>query len=208
MAIRSVWMVGICALAICVAAEAAPRARTAKGSCASADEVTAMQATSIQQELMDAALTCGDLARDNYNAFQTRFGAELRTSDKLMLRMFGRVMGGSKGDKAYNLFKTELAARSELRRTQNHDEFCQDANLVAGAALGPSRLRLADLVSDIPVVDTAGGVTGCSLELASTLRGAKGIGVVPKPNPMRLTPAAAPASPTPASAAPATPRPQ
>jgi hypothetical protein len=171
--------------------------------CASPDEVTAMQATSIQQELMDAALTCGDLARDNYNAFQTRFAPELRVSDKVLLKMFGRVMGGGKGDKAYNLFKTELAARSELRRTHNHDDFCQEATLVAAAALGPSKIQLADLVSDIPVVDTAGGVTGCSLQLAVTLQGAKAVGVVPKPNPLRtapvpaLAPASAPAPATP-----------
>lgn len=196
MAIRSIWMVGICALAVCVGAAAAPKSRVARAvKCASPDEVTAMQATSIQQELMDAALTCGDIARDNFNAFQTRFAVELRTSDALMLKMFGRVMGAGrngKGDKAYNLFKTELAARSELRRTKHHEDFCQEANLVAAAALGPSKIQLADLVSDIPVVDTVGGVTGCSLQLAVTLQGAKAVGVVPRPNPLRNA-AAAPA---------------
>ena len=170
-----------------------------------------MQAASIQQELMDAALTCGDMARDNYNAFQTRFSGELRASDKVLHTMFARVMGGGKGDKAYNLFKTELAARSELRRTHNHDDFCQETNLVAAAALGPAKIELADLVSDIPVVDTAGGVNGCSIEMTVTLKGAKAVGIVPRPNPLRLAAAPAtvpaqPQAPDPApSAAPASP---
>ena len=40
---------------------------------------------------MVAALTCGDTARVNFNAFKTRFGPDLRVSDQLMLRMFGRA---------------------------------------------------------------------------------------------------------------------
>jgi len=198
MTIRSAWVAGVCVLAVCVAGAAAPRAKVKALKCANPDEVSAMQATSIQQELMDAALTCGDVARDNYNAFQTRFAPELRTSDKLMLRMFGRVMGGSKGDKAYNLFKTELAARSELRRTHNHDDFCQEANLVAAAALGPSKIQLAEFVADVPVVDIAGPVNSCSIEIAVTLKGAKAIGIVPRPNPLRLAGNSAPA-PVPAA---------
>jgi len=160
-----------------------------------------MQASSIQQELMDAALTCGDVARDNYNAFQTRFGPELRVTDKAMLQMFGRVMGGNRGDKAYNLFKTELAARSELRRTRNHDDFCQEANLVAAAALGPSKIQLAEFVADIPVVDVAGGVNSCGVEVTVTLQGAKAVGIIPRPNPRRLVANAVPAVPAPVSPA-------
>jgi len=164
-----------------------------------------MQATAIQQELMDAALTCGDVARDNYNAFQTRFSRELQASDKLMLRMFGRVMGGSKGDKAYNLFKTELAAKAELRRTHNHDDFCQEANLVAAAALGPGKIDLADFVADVPVTELQGGVSGCDIQVAVTLKGAMAVGMIPKPNPLRLAAATAPASTEPGTIAPKAP---
>ena len=189
MTIRVAWMAGVCVLALCAAAAAAPRAKNKPLKCASPAEVSAMQAVSIQQELMVAALACdrGDdhTARDNYNAFQTRFAPEMRVSDQAMLRMFGRVMGGRAGDKAYNLFKTELAARSELRRTHNHDDFCQEANLVAAAALGPSKIGLADFVADIPAVDIAGPVNSCSIELTVTFQGAKAIpGIVPRPNPL------------------------
>ena len=192
MTARLALIAGVCVLALCVAGEAKPRATPVK--CASPDEVTAMQAASIQQELMDAALTCGDVARDNYNGFQTRFGSELRATDKLMLKMFGRVMGKTKGDKAYNLFKTELAARSELRRTHNHEDFCQEATLVAAAALGPSKIELADFVSDVPVVDVDGGVNSCMVAVTVTLQGAKAVGIVPRPNPRRLARNAAPAA--------------
>jgi hypothetical protein len=180
-------MAGACVLAASMAATAAPKSKSLK--CASPQEVSAMQATSIQQLLMDAALTCdgkGDgLFHDNYNAFQTRFSTELRASDRVMHDMFARVMGGVRGDKAYNLFKTELAARSELRRTHNHEDFCQEADLVAAAALGPSKIRLSDFVADIPTVDIAGPVNSCSIEIAVTLQGAKAVGVIPKPNPLR-----------------------
>ena len=205
MTMRLMWTAGACVLALCVAATAAPKAKVLK--CASREEVTAMQASSIQQQLMDAALTCdgkgNGLFHDNYNAFQTRFSAELRASDKVMHGMFARVMGGVKGDKAYNLFKTELAARSELRRTHNHDDFCQEANLVAAAALGPSKIGLADFVAGIPAVDIAGPVNSCSIEVAVTLKGAMAVGIVPKPNPLRhVGNAPAPAASTPAAAAP------
>jgi hypothetical protein len=209
MKIRVLGMTGVCVLALCIAAGAAPK-RTKNLKCADAAEVTAMQTTAIQQQLMDAALTCGDTARTNYNAFQTRFGPELRTSDQVLLKMFTRVLGRSSGDKTYNLFKTELAAKAEYRRTQNHDDFCQEANLVAAAALGPNKIGLTEFVSGIPAHDTAGGVNGCSVEIAVTLQGvAAGPNVVPTPNPLRvakLTPPV-PAQPVPAQTVPAQPAP-
>jgi hypothetical protein len=198
MKIRVLGVAGVCALALCVAAGAAPkRAKVTK--CADPAEVLAMQTTAIQQQLMDAALTCDGknpgVFHDNYNAFQTRFSTELQTSDRLMLRMFGRIMGASKGDKAYNLFKTELAAKAELRRTRNHDDFCQEANLVAAAALGPTKIKLAEFVSGIPVTELSSGVNNCSVEVAVTMQGVKAVPfIVPTPNPLRvakLTPAAA-----------------
>ncbi len=203
MTIRVLGMAGVCALALCVAAGAAPR-RAKALKCADPAEVTAMQTTAIQQQLMDAALTCGETARVNYNAFQTRFSKDLQASDKLMLRMFGRIMGASRGDKAYNLFKTELAAKAELRRTHNHDDFCQEANLVAAAALGPTKIRLAEFVADVPTTELSSGVNSCSVEVGVTLRGAMAVpNIVPTPNPLRVANLTAPAAePAPPAAAP------
>lgn len=177
-------MAGVCLVALGVAAGAASKAKPTK--CADPMEVSAMQTSAIQQVLMDSALTCGDAARDNYNAFQTRFSKDLQASDKLMLKMFGRVMGGKSGDKAYNLFKTELAAKAELRRTHNHADFCAEATLVAAAALGPTKIDLADFVSEVPISEISGGVSGCQISVGVTLAGAMAAGVVPTPNPLRV----------------------
>jgi len=182
---KVVGIAGIGLVVLCVAAGAAPK-KAISAKCAAPSEVSAMQASAIQQVLMDSALTCGDAARDNYNAFQTRFSKDLQASDKLMLKMFGRVMGGKPGDKAYNLFKTELAAKAELRRTRNHADFCAEATLVAAAALGPAKIDLADFVSEVPVSEIAGGVSGCQISVGVTLAGAMAVGVVPTPNPLRV----------------------
>jgi len=165
-----------------------------------------MQASAVQQELMDAALTCGEAAQTNYNAFQTSFGPELRRSDKMLLQMFHRVLGFRKGDAAYNLYKTELASKAELRRLHGHQDFCTAANLVIGAALAPERPSLNDFVSGIQVKDIEGPVSSCQVEVAVTLQGAMaGPDIVPKPNPLRVAvlappaPAAAPEQAPPAA---------
>ncbi|GAA0550208.1 hypothetical protein FHS83_001217 [Rhizomicrobium palustre] len=200
MKIKTLGVAGVCFAVMFVAAGAAPKAKAVSGKCADPAEVSAMQTTAIQQQLMDAALTCGDAARDNYNAFQTRFSRDLQISDKLMLKMFGRVMGAKQGDKAYNLFKTELAAKAELRRTRNHDDFCQEATLVAAAALGPTKMELADFVADVPVAELSGGVSRCELQVAVTLKGAKAFGIIPSPNPVRLAGTAPAAEGSPSTA--------
>jgi len=56
----------------------------------------------VQQELTDAALACGPKETALFNRFQTVFNKELRRSDALMLTMFKRLHGSSKGDAAYD----------------------------------------------------------------------------------------------------------
>jgi hypothetical protein len=207
MKIKKTLLAGGCVLALCLAASGGAEAKKAL-KCASPAEVTAMQASAVQQELMDAALTCGEAAQTNYNAFQTSFGPELRRSDKMLLQMFHRVLGFKKGDAAYNLYKTELASKAELRRLHGHQDFCTAANLVIGAALAPEQPSLNDFVSGIQVKDIEGPVSSCQVEVAVTLQGAMaGPDIVPKPNPLRvavLTPPAPAAVPeqTPVAAPP------
>jgi hypothetical protein len=207
MGMKARLMVGGCVLALCLAATVGAEAKKAL-KCANPAEVTAMQASAVQQELMDAALTCGEAAQTNYNAFQTSFGPELRRSDKTLLTMFRRVLGFKKGDAAYNLYKTDLASKAELRRLRGgHQDFCTAANLVIGAALAPERPSLNDFVGGIQVRDIEGPVQSCQIEVAVTLQGAMaGPDIVPKPNPLRvaaLTPPAPPvvAAPEPPPAA-------
>lgn len=178
-------MAGGCIVALFWAAAAGAEARRVS-QCANPSEVTAMQAAAIQQELMDAALTCGDEARVNYNAFQTGFERELRRSDKTLLLMFHRVLGYKKGEAAYNLFKTDLASKAELRRVHGNRDFCTAASLVVAAALSPDRPSLADFVGGVAVTDIAGPVESCQVQVAVTLQGAMAaVDVVPKPNPLR-----------------------
>ncbi len=200
------FMTGVCVLALCVAAGSAEARRPLK--CADPPEVAAMQAAAVQQELMDAALTCGDEARTNFNAFQTSFGPELRRSDKTMLSMFRRVLGGSKGDAAYNLFKTDMASKAELRRIHGHADFCAAANQVVSAALGPQKPSLNDFVSGVPVTDVSGPVNSCQVQVAVTLQGAMvSPAVLPRPNPLRVAMVDQPATPVAAPQAVAPPAP-
>ena len=166
-----------------------------------------MQASAVQQELMDAALTCGEEAQTNYNAFQTSFGPELRRSDKMLLRMFRRAMGYTNGDAAYNKFKTDLASKAELRRIHGHADFCAAANLVIASALAPDRPSLDDFVGGVQVKDVEGPVASCSVEVAVTLQGTMaGPDIVPKPNPLRVA-ALTPPTPPPVVAPPVSPAP-
>jgi hypothetical protein len=204
----SLLLAGSCVVALSLAVGMAEARGSAR--CASDAELTAMQASAVQQKLMDAALTCGPDAETNYNAFQTSFGPELRKSDKTLLSMFKRVMG-SKGDAAYNRFKTDMAAKAELHRIHGHADFCAAANLVVAAALGPQKPSLADFVSGVPVTqDMQGPVDSCKIQVAVTLRGVMAAPfVVPTPNPLRVAlapakPAVEPAAPEQANPAPAT----
>jgi hypothetical protein len=211
MKIRKMLLSGGCLLALCLAVTAGAEAKKVSR-CASPAEVTAMQASAVQQELMDAALTCGEAALTNYNAFQTSYGPELRRSDKTLLQMFHRVLGFRKGDAAYNLYKTELASKAELRRLHGHQDFCTAANLVIAAALAPERPSLNDFVGGVQVKDIEGPVSSCQMEVAVTLQGAMaGPDIVPKPNPLRVAaltpPIEAPAPPVlPAATPPAQPQ--
>jgi hypothetical protein len=213
---------GLCLLALCAVCVAPADARRATSNCANVDEVSALQTAAVQQELMDAALGCGADAVQKFNAFQTSYSTELRRSDKTLLSMFKRVYGSSRGDAQYNLFKTNMASKAEIRRVHGLGDFCAAADLVFAAALTPQKPLLRDFVAGVPVHDTTdAGVGSCDINVAVTLKGAMaGPGIIPTPNPLReaalfpqdppdATPAPVAAAPTPppAPVAEATPQP-
>ena len=166
--------------------------------CAKPDEVTAIQAASIQQELMVAALTCNEIT--NFNAFQTGYSLELRTSDTKLQRMFQRLFGGRRGESEYHAFKTRLANNSSIRSIHNNTDYCHDASMVFAAALGANKPTLADFVSGIPVSDPS-PIDSCEIRVAVGLSGLKvAPNIVPKPNPLRLANLAAPSPDTAATA--------
>ena len=172
---------GVCLLAFSVAAPGIAQAR----SCASAEEISAIQISAVQQELTDAALACGPREVALFNRFQNVFGSELRASDGQMLRMFKRLHGYAKGNAAYDSYKTRAIAHAEHRRTRpgEQENFCKGADVVFAAALAPDKPMLADLVSGIEVKE-ASPVDACEIRVAVTLEGVKaGIGIVPTPRP-------------------------
>jgi hypothetical protein len=184
---RKTLTAGACLLVLTTAAIDGASARKVS-KCADATEVTALQTVVVQQELMDAALGCGQPALEKFNAFQTAYGPELRKSDKTLLSMFKRIQGSSRGDAAYNLFKTNMASKAEIRRVHGLGNFCSSADLVFAAALAAQKPSLADFVSGVQVEDTDETPVGkCGVQVAVTLRGAMaGPNIVPKPNPLRL----------------------
>jgi hypothetical protein len=179
--------------------------------CASSQEVSAIQAAAIQQELMVAALTCGEIT--NFNAFQTGFGPELRTSDSRLEHMFKRLFGSGRGEAEYHAFKTRMANNSSIRSIHDNAGYCQAASTVFAAALAPQKPALEDFVAGIPVTE-ASPVDACEIRVANGLVGAPSAVIVPRPNPLRLAmlvpadtdqPAVAPAPVAPAAPADAAP---
>src|ERR1700712_3749912 len=179
------WKVGVCAaLAAALSIGAADAARRPQLKCAAPPEVAAIQTTVVDQQLVDAALTCGDATRTGFNAYRTAFGSELRTTDALLLKMFKRIYGGPKGDAAYNLFKTNMASKAELRRIKDAQGFCQGADLVLAAANGPVKPALKDFVAGVPVADVETPVSSCSVAVDVTFKGVQAApDVVPRPRP-------------------------
>jgi hypothetical protein len=181
---------GLCLLAISVAAFTtdATAARRSAGNCADSGEVSALQTSAVQQELMDSALGCGQEWVQKFNAFQTAFGPELRRSDRALLTFFKRIYGPSRGDAEYNLFKTNMASKAEMRRVHNITDFCTSANLVFAAALAAQKPALTDFVAGVQINDTDDSPVGkCDIQVALTLKGAQANPeVMPTPNPLRM----------------------
>src|SRR5476651_2099587 len=153
--------------------------------CANAAEVSAIQVSAVQQQLTDAALACGPTAVEEFNRFQTVFGAELRKSDAMMLRMFKRLNGPSRGNSEYDAYKTRAIAHAEQRRTKPgaHADFCHTAAIVFAAALAPDKPVLEDFVSGVPV-NEANPVNSCEIRVATSLQGVQaGPDMVPTPRP-------------------------
>jgi hypothetical protein len=182
---ENAWKASACVLAILTLSSGyAVAARRPALKCAQLAEVAAIQTTAVDQQLVDAALTCGDATRSGFNSYRTAFGPELRMTDKTLLTMFKRLMGGSKGDAAYNLFKTNMASKAELRRIQDAAGFCHSADLVLAAANAPDKPMLKDFVAGVPIRDTETPVDECAVNVSVGFKGVQAQpNVVPKPRP-------------------------
>jgi hypothetical protein len=192
---RQTLMASMCLLALAAAGTDQASAARHRSNCADTMEVSALQTVVVQQELMDAALGCGEDAMHKFNAFQTAYGPELRKSDKTLLTMFKRIQGPARGDATYNLFKTNMASKAEIRRVHDIGNFCAAADLVFAAALNAQKPSLYEFVSGVRVEDSDESPVGkCDIQVAVTLQGTMaGPNIVPKPNPLRVAEAPPPA---------------
>ena len=173
---------GACATLLCFTSANLAEAR---GACATQSEISAIQVSAVQQELTDAALACGQHETELFNRFQTVFNKELRRSDAQLLSMFKRLNGASRGDAAYDSYKTRAIAHAEQRRTQPGAaaNFCKTADIVFAAALAPDKPVLEDFVAGVPVYEN-NPVDACEVKVSVTLQGvAAGSAVEPKPRP-------------------------
>ena len=176
---------GACVAALSLAGSIVAEARQVSSACASAAEISAIQVSSVLQELTDAALACGPKEVALFNQFQTVFNKELRKSDATMLKMFKRMNGSRGGDAAYDSFKTRAIAHAEQRRTKPgaHADFCRTADVVFAAALAPDKPVLEDFVSGVPV-NEVNPVDSCEIRVAVALQGVQaGPDIVPTPRP-------------------------
>lgn len=168
--------VGACALAWTMVA--APV--FAATQCAKDNEVTAIQAASIQQQLMVAALTCHAVA--NFNAFQIGYGKELRRADADLMKMFKRFYGSRQGEKEYHAFKTRLANDSSMRSIHDNPGYCAAAQNVFTQALVPQKPALAVFVSGVEVQENP--FSSCNIRVAVGMKGAGSVpDIVPTPKP-------------------------
>lgn len=169
----------------------------ASQACARPDEMSAIQAAAVQQELMVAALTCNEVAR--FNAFQQSYGSELRASDATLLKMFKRLQGARRGEEEYHAFKTRLANAASRRSIAHLTNFCAHAGMVFDAALSVIKPTLVNFVAGQEIT-TSPPYAGCEIRVAvGGLQGFPAVAAIPKPKPvLEVLPAQATTLPAPA----------
>jgi hypothetical protein len=141
-------------------------ARAAVERCAKPDDITAMQAAAVQQQLMVASLSCQDydVGVPNYNSFVIAYQPELFAADKALLRFFKR-MNARTGEADYHSFKTHLANMSSQLSIHDLRTYCNNAKAAYALALGPSRSTLAAFVATQPIVESSTYAT-CTFAVA------------------------------------------
>ncbi len=180
---KKTFRAGACATLLCFTGATLAEARGL--ACATESEISAIQISAVQQEFTDAALACGSHETELFNRFQTLFNRELRRSDARMLSMFKRLYGTSKGNAAYDSYKTRAIAHAEQRRTVPGAaaDFCKAADIVFAAALAPDKPVLEDFVAGVPVREN-NPINACEVKVSLTLQGvAAGSAIEPKARP-------------------------
>jgi hypothetical protein len=115
----------------------------AGGSCVSRRDEMALRTAVLQQQLMVAAFSCGDVSR--YNEFVVSHQGELQQSDAALLAFFIRE-NGEGGTAGYHTFKTKAANLAALQSARDLDAYCENSGRIFDAALTPYRATLASFV--------------------------------------------------------------
>lgn len=140
------------AVSLCLIAGSA----AAGGICARPQEITALRAAAMRQQLMVAALTCREAP--SFNRFITSYQDAYLESDHTLLAFFER---SGRGDDGYNAYKTRLANDASLTSLHN-PAFCREAARVFRIALAGNPPLSSLVADDGPLLHT--GYRGCSLQ--------------------------------------------
>lgn len=133
------------------------------GTCASPNEKAAFDSRVLQNELMVAALTCGESAR--YNVFVQKFQSELVTHGKTVKAYFARAYG-KHGEFELNQFMTRLANAATMRRMQmSMHDYCTSAIGLFTAATTVDQSALVTFASQTPFIGTT-GIESCAVQAA------------------------------------------
>lgn len=112
--------------------------------CVRAEDELAMKTSTMQQSLMVAALSCGDVAL--YNRFVLSYRTELQRADAALLEFFKRENGRA-GETDYHAFKTKAANVSALESARDQTNYCANARRLFAATVEREGANLAWLVT-------------------------------------------------------------
>jgi hypothetical protein len=107
----------------------------ASSGCVRPEDDLALKTSAMQQQLMVAALTCGQVSL--YNSFVLGHRDELQKADATLLAFFQRENGES-GEASYHDFKTKAANVSSLNSTHDQSSYCSNAERIFAADYGAS----------------------------------------------------------------------
>ena len=110
--------------------------------CAGAQDLTALQVASVQQELVVAALACETDDVTLYNSFVTTYQRDLISSDEALQAWFLRRAPAS-GTDDYHAFKTKMANHFSARSADDRAGFCRSAEKLFHEALAGRKQSLA-----------------------------------------------------------------
>ena len=152
--------------------------------CAGAQDLTALQVASVQQQLMVAALSCESDDVTFYNSFVTIYQQELVSSDEALQAWFLRRAPAT-GLDDYNSYKTKLANAFSLTSGGDRPNFCRKADMLFHDALAGQKKSLAAFALAQPMgMDVSYTVCG------DTVKGESYASVAVKDEPRHEAPAA------------------